>query len=265
MTKGYHPIHRSLLNHWLWKCKPFAKGQAWVDLILLANHKDEKVYRDGKIMIIKRGQIARSQTELGKRWGWDRRTSSRFLKTLKMDQMIGLQMTTRGTLITLLNYNDLHKRAFSLCPTDGTTDGTSPARLLPTNNKVNKRTINTLSNNNYINSKKYNSKNKDSKNNDNNINSKNGDLKPLPTNSWFESVWKLYPPKNKSGKRKALKVFVKTVKSEEDYSRILKAINNYNKLRRVKQGFVLRASRWFEEWEDYVDPDERETQYAIVG
>ena len=35
-------VNRSILNHWVWDDKPFSKGQAWIDLIALANHTDKK-------------------------------------------------------------------------------------------------------------------------------------------------------------------------------------------------------------------------------
>jgi hypothetical protein len=35
--KGFVSIHREIMDHWIWQDKPVSKGQAWVDLILLAN------------------------------------------------------------------------------------------------------------------------------------------------------------------------------------------------------------------------------------
>lgn len=39
---GWIKIHRDILYHEIWSDKPFSKGQAWIDLILLANHSDNK-------------------------------------------------------------------------------------------------------------------------------------------------------------------------------------------------------------------------------
>ena len=41
-NQGYIKLYRSIFNHWLWQDKPFSRGQAFVDLILLANYKDKK-------------------------------------------------------------------------------------------------------------------------------------------------------------------------------------------------------------------------------
>ena len=36
---GWVKLHRKLQESNFWLCEPFSRGQAWVDLILLANHK----------------------------------------------------------------------------------------------------------------------------------------------------------------------------------------------------------------------------------
>jgi len=111
--KGTHPIHRRLLDHWIWlKEKPFTSGQAFVDLILLANHTDSKAVIEGDIKIIKSGQVYRSQLTLGKRWGWSRKRVFNFLNLLEKDEMLTHQGLQHGTIITLLNYNELRNSAF---------------------------------------------------------------------------------------------------------------------------------------------------------
>ena len=112
MVKGSHPIHRKLLNHWIWKKKPFGWGQAWIDLILLANHTDSKAVIEGDIKIIKRGQVYRSQIVLAERWGWSRKRINVFLKLLNKDKMLTHQGVQHGTIITLCNYSELHETAF---------------------------------------------------------------------------------------------------------------------------------------------------------
>jgi hypothetical protein len=49
MGKGYVSIHREIFDHWVWKEKPFSRGQAWIDLIMMANHCDAKIMFDGTI------------------------------------------------------------------------------------------------------------------------------------------------------------------------------------------------------------------------
>ena len=47
--KGWIKVHRQLQECWIWLDNDkFTKGQAWVDLLLFANHRDTKIPVDGK-------------------------------------------------------------------------------------------------------------------------------------------------------------------------------------------------------------------------
>ena len=134
--KGYIKIDRALLDHWLWESKPFSQGQAWIDLIALANHKGIRKQKDGKVTYFKTGTISRSVLWLANRWGWDRKKVRRFLSVLEADQMVSVNATTNGTTISIVNYGKYQNRG----STNGTTVGTTtPQRMgqpLPTNNNV---------------------------------------------------------------------------------------------------------------------------------
>jgi hypothetical protein len=113
---GFHPIFRSILNHWVWQDKPFRNGQAWVDMILMANHGDHPIkLSNGKTMLIKKGELFRTRETLAKRWGWKKGKVTRFLNRLKDDGMISIENVflsgQRRSIITLLNYNRLHDEA----------------------------------------------------------------------------------------------------------------------------------------------------------
>ena len=66
---GWIKIHRDILYHEIWSDKPFSKGQAWIDLILLANHSDNKCMVGNKVEEIKRGSFITSELKLMDRWG----------------------------------------------------------------------------------------------------------------------------------------------------------------------------------------------------
>ena len=102
---GYIAIFRDIMDHWVWKQKPFSKGQAWIDLILLATHKTEKKPYKDKIIEYERGKIYKSELEFSTRWGWNRKTVHLFLKQLESDGMIEVRWTTQGTTITIVNYD----------------------------------------------------------------------------------------------------------------------------------------------------------------
>ena len=82
---GWVKVDRSIQEHWLWSEEPFSKAQAWIDLILYANHKEAKIMIKHRLIEIKRGQQARSEITLSKEWGWSRDKVRRFLKLLESD------------------------------------------------------------------------------------------------------------------------------------------------------------------------------------
>lgn len=36
---GWIKLHRKITDHWLWEDKPFARGQAMIDLLILAGYQ----------------------------------------------------------------------------------------------------------------------------------------------------------------------------------------------------------------------------------
>ena len=115
-NKGYVSIYRDLQEHYLWRDRPFAKGQAWIDLIMLANYTEVKDLKDGMLCAYEKGTVYRSISELATRWGWDRRKVKRFLMALKSDGMLSVNSTTQGTTLTIVNYGFYQH--------NGTTNGT---------------------------------------------------------------------------------------------------------------------------------------------
>lgn len=103
--EGWVKAYRSLQEHWVWQEKPFSKGQAWIDLMLLANHSEKKAMRNGEVFVIKRGQRLTSIKGLADRWGWSRKKVSGFLDRLELDRMLEQERTTKDTLVTLVNYD----------------------------------------------------------------------------------------------------------------------------------------------------------------
>lgn len=135
---GYVAIFRQIFNHWLWQEKPFSKGQAWIDLLLLANHSDHKKPKGDKIITYRRGDVNRSVLFLADRWGWDRKTVKRFLRVLEADNMIVVKGTTQGTTITIVNYDFWQKSGSTIGTTHGTAYGTTHGSTHGTQTIMNK-------------------------------------------------------------------------------------------------------------------------------
>lgn len=105
MGSGWVKINRSLADNPLWTCEPFTRGQAWVDLIMLANHKDSFFYVRNIKVNVKRGQVAWSEPRLAERWKWSRTKVRKFLKDLEKEQQIIQQKSNVTQVITLVNYD----------------------------------------------------------------------------------------------------------------------------------------------------------------
>lgn len=90
----------------LYHSEPFNRTHAWVDLILLANHKENYFYKRGIRVDVGIGQIGYDVESLGNRWQWSRGKVERFLKDLEKDGMIVRQKTNVTTLISISKYNE---------------------------------------------------------------------------------------------------------------------------------------------------------------
>lgn len=101
---GFFKIERDFLTSAFWLSEPFTKPQAWVDLIGLANYAEKTKYYKSTFQKIKRGQIVTSQQALAERWKWSRHKVSAFLRTLERAEMVTVEGTTQGTLLTVVNY-----------------------------------------------------------------------------------------------------------------------------------------------------------------
>ena len=81
--KGWISLSRSIVDNWVWdNGEQFSRGQAWIDLLLSANHEDRKIMFDGKPLLVKRGSFVTSQHKLADKWHWSRHKVSLFLKAL---------------------------------------------------------------------------------------------------------------------------------------------------------------------------------------
>jgi hypothetical protein len=105
MQYGWIKLHRQITEHWIWEEKPFSKGQAWIDLLLQANHQDKKAVIGNDIIEVKRGSFVTSIRKLSERWGWSNTKIKNFLNLLQNDGMISYFSDAKKTVITIENYS----------------------------------------------------------------------------------------------------------------------------------------------------------------
>lgn len=102
---GWIHLHRSIRHNWIWEDRPFSYGQAWIDLLLMANHSDNKFQFGTEIVTVERGSFITSELKLMGNWGWSKSKVRRFLKLLESDGMIVKKTDRKKTTITVVNYN----------------------------------------------------------------------------------------------------------------------------------------------------------------
>lgn len=125
MAVGFVKIFRTLQEHPLWLSEPFTKGQAWVDLLTLANFKDGFLLVRGLKVPIRRGEVGWSEVKLAKRWQWSRGKIRRFLVHLEEEQMVDIKKDNKTTIITICNYNKFQRQVKAGRTANDAADGTA--------------------------------------------------------------------------------------------------------------------------------------------
>ncbi len=102
---GWIKLNRSLMQHDLWLKETFTKGQAWVDILLMAQYEPGEQVVAGLLIEIDRGEISTSEAALSLRWGWSRGKVKRFINELEMNRMVKQKRTPLGLLLKVVNYD----------------------------------------------------------------------------------------------------------------------------------------------------------------
>jgi len=107
MAEGWIKLHRKIQDCDIWlDDEPFDLRSAWVDLLLLANHRDKDIVLDYKPFVIKRGQFLTSVRKLSVRWGWSKDKTLKYLRLLESLGMIERDSNNQRTLLTIVKYRD---------------------------------------------------------------------------------------------------------------------------------------------------------------
>lgn len=79
--------------------------------------------------------------------------------------------------------------------------------------------------------------------------------KPSPS-MLFEQIWANYP--RRDGRKDALKHFLASVETEEDFKSITAALENYRKWLKknhTEEQYIKKGSTWFNNWRDWIPED----------
>ena len=130
-NRGWFPVRRSILDDPHWLEHPFTRGQAKLDLVMLAEYENTEVITKGGYKIqLRRGQLFTSIRWLAKRWGWYPTKVVRFLEILEenSEDLYAIECRGKrtskcdpvakpialGTIITFLHYDVLHDTGLTL-------------------------------------------------------------------------------------------------------------------------------------------------------
>ena len=109
---GWIKLYRNSFNNRMYFSEPFTRWQAWVDLLLLANHESGSYFIRGIEVFVNRGEVGYGNRELAKRWRWSRGKVEKYLSFLegKQNSQIVRKKTNVTTLISIVNYNYYQKK-----------------------------------------------------------------------------------------------------------------------------------------------------------
>lgn len=131
-NNGWIKLHRKIFDNPMYFSEPFTRMQAWIDLLLLANHSGQYFYIRGNRIDVKRGEVAHSMESLAQRWKWSRGKVLRYISQLENSQMIVQQKSHVITKLSITNYNTYQSDG----TTDSTTDGQQTVQQTDTNKNV---------------------------------------------------------------------------------------------------------------------------------
>lgn len=105
MNRGWVRLHRKIDENKYWLSEKFTRGQAWVDLLMIACHFPQTVFIRGIEINLQRGQFCWSQEALSKRWKWGKHKTNLFLKCLRQDGQLSLKQHHKIGIYSVLNYD----------------------------------------------------------------------------------------------------------------------------------------------------------------
>lgn len=104
---GWIKIYRQITDNPLWTDKPFADGQAWIDLLLAVTFDRGSIkVKNGQRIELRRGECGYSNQTLANRWGWSRGKVTRFLLHLESQKMIQQKKVSNFNVIKVLNFEN---------------------------------------------------------------------------------------------------------------------------------------------------------------
>lgn len=188
-NRGWIKVYRKIEDCPIWFDEKFDRGHAWIDLLLMANHRPKTIFFENNPMVIGTGQILTSVRKLSARWGWNKDTTLKFLRLLEDQKMILRDSNSRRTLLTIVNYELYQGHEDTEQDTQSDTSSDTPSDAYPPQTRIKE-----LKNNTNVAPKEQRESDK----------------------ADFEVIYSKYP-KKKSGRGRALKIYLGWTSSKGRY------------------------------------------------
>lgn len=237
-------LHCQLAHHDLWLMEPFTRGQAWVDLLMLAQTKPGWIMVRGISVDLDRGQVGYSELSLSERWKWSRGKVRRFISELKKREMVDVKQDNKTTVISVLNFDTYQARPTADDTADDTASGTTDGQQTDNRRTLTRKKDFETGKREEINTSAKTPKSKSPK-------------VPAVYSQDFEEFWAVYPARNgqKTKKAQAWASFWKLISADNGIT--AEIITDRIKALAPQYGdFPRDAVTWLNQrgWEDEVAP-----------
>lgn len=214
-NRGWIKLHRKIQGNQLWTAESFTKAQAWIDLLLLANHKEEQVDIRGIWVTVKEGEVARGERFLAEKWRWSRDKVRRFLNYLDCAGQIRPQKNNVITVISICNWEQ-YQASNTTKPTANQTIDRTNTRSIENNKE---------------------------------------EIFYTPFEQWgFALIWNKYPKKlGKAKSHSIFKKTVKSLEDFNNILLAVEKFISYHKAKNTEPQFIPHGSTWFKQWQDWVN------------
>lgn len=259
---GWIKVYRDIQEHWIWQ--DANKLKWWLDIILMANHKDNKFLLGNELFEVKRGEFHTSELKLAERWNVSKKSVRSFLELLERDHMVELNKSKKGTTIKVSNYNDYQANLSA----EGTTevpprnhDGTIE---VPQENHDGTIEVPPRNHEGYTNKNEKNNKNdKEGKNEEECKKNDKKEENKKHIVQQVDTVWARYPLKK--GKAAAIKKIPKLIE-KYGYEQLIRCIERYEVgLQKETWRKPQNGSTFFNNgYVDYLDENYQEVDIVVV-
>ena len=117
-------LHRSMMDHWLYKeHRPMTRREAWETMLLLVNYEPSKTMIHSTLYECDRGQSLLSIGSWADKFLWSIKQVRTFFKLLEKDGMIAVEGLRHTTRLTICNYGLYQDKGRTEVTTEVTTGG----------------------------------------------------------------------------------------------------------------------------------------------